>query len=71
MKSGDSVVIRKSPYVTNLVSSPHRDYMEILERSWMGGSPTGTNNLYMLTELSIRNFAIIDEMKVSFAVVSM
>jgi NAD+ kinase len=46
MKSGDSVVIRKSPYVTNLVSSPHRDYMEILRTKlgW-GGSPSGTNNL--------------------------
>jgi NAD+ kinase len=46
MKSGDSVVIRKSPYVTNLVSSPHREYMEILRTKlgW-GGSPTGTNNL--------------------------
>jgi NAD+ kinase len=44
MKSGDSMVIRKSPYVTNLVSSPHRDYMEILRTKlgW-GGSPSGTN----------------------------
>ncbi len=46
MSSGDSIVIRKSPYVTNLVSSPHRDYMEILRTKlgW-GGSPTGINNL--------------------------
>ncbi|MGZ3580784.1 MAG: NAD(+)/NADH kinase [Syntrophales bacterium] len=46
MRSGDSVVIKKSPYVTNLVSSPHRDYMEILRTKlgW-GGSPTGTSNL--------------------------
>jgi NAD+ kinase len=46
MRSGDSVIIKKSPYVTNLVSSPHRDYMEILRTKlgW-GGSPTGTNNL--------------------------
>lgn len=43
MKSGDSMIIRKSPYVTNLVSSPHRDYMEILRTKlgW-GGSPSGT-----------------------------
>jgi NAD+ kinase len=42
MKSGDSMTIKKSPYVTNLVSSPHRDYMEILRTKlgW-GGSPTG------------------------------
>jgi NAD+ kinase len=44
MKSGDSLIIRKSQYVTNLVSSPHRDYMEILRTKlkW-GGSPTGRN----------------------------
>jgi len=44
MKSGDSMVIKKSRFVTNLVSSPHRDYMEILRTKlgW-GGSPTGTN----------------------------
>jgi NAD+ kinase len=44
MKSGDSMIVRKSPYVTNLVSSPHRDYMEILRTKlrW-GGSPSGTN----------------------------
>jgi len=43
MISGDSMIIRKSPYVTNLVSSPHRDYMEILRTKlgW-GGSPSGT-----------------------------
>lgn len=41
MKSGDSMIVRKSPYVTNLVSSPHRDYMEILRTKlgW-GGSPS-------------------------------
>ena len=46
MKSGDSLEIRKSPYVTNLISSPHRDYMEILRTKlgW-GGSPTGTKSL--------------------------
>jgi NAD+ kinase len=44
MRSGDSMIIKKSRYVTNLVSSPHRDYMEILRTKlgW-GGSPTGTN----------------------------
>jgi len=43
MKSGDIITVRKSRYVTNLVSSPHRDYMEILRTKlgW-GGSPTGT-----------------------------
>jgi len=46
MKSGDNLEIRKSPYVTNLISSPHRDYMEILRTKlgW-GGSPTGTKSL--------------------------
>ncbi len=44
MKSGDSIFIKKSLYVTNLVSSPHRDYMEILRTKlgW-GGSPMGAN----------------------------
>jgi len=44
IKSGDSIIIKKSKYVTNLVSSPHRNYMEILRTKlrW-GGSPTGTN----------------------------
>jgi len=44
MKSGDSMVIKKSRYVTNLVSSPHRDYMEILRTKlkW-GGSPAVRN----------------------------
>jgi NAD+ kinase len=44
MRSGDNMIIKKSRYVTNLVSSPHRDYMEILRTKlgW-GGSPTGTN----------------------------
>lgn len=42
MKSGDSMIIKKSRYVTNLVSSPHRNYMEILRTKlgW-GGSPAG------------------------------
>ena len=44
MKSGDSILVKKSLFVTNLVSSPHREYMEILRTKlgW-GGSPTGTN----------------------------
>jgi len=44
MKSGDSMIVKKSKYVTNLVSSPHRDYMEILRTKlkW-GGSPAGRN----------------------------
>lgn len=42
VKSGDSVTIRKSQYVTTLVSSPHRSYFEILRTKlgW-GGSQTG------------------------------
>ena len=42
VKSGDTITIRKSRYVTTLVSSPHRDYLEILRTKlgW-GGSPTG------------------------------
>jgi NAD+ kinase len=42
VKFGDSVTIRKSRYVTSLVSSPHRDYLEILRTKlgW-GGSQTG------------------------------
>jgi NAD+ kinase len=42
LKSGDKITIRKSQYVTNLISSPHRDYVEILRSKlgW-GGLPTG------------------------------
>ncbi len=42
LRSGDSIVIRKSEYVTNLVTSPQRDYLQILRSKlgW-GGSPTG------------------------------
>jgi len=42
VKFGDSITIRKSRYVTTLVSSPHRGYLEILRTKlgW-GGSPTG------------------------------
>jgi len=42
VKYGDSVTIRKSRYVTTLVSSPHRGYLEILRTKlgW-GGSQTG------------------------------
>jgi NAD+ kinase len=42
VKYGDSVTIRKSRYITTLVSSPHRDYLEILRTKlgW-GGSQTG------------------------------
>ncbi len=42
VKSGDTVTIRKSRYVTTLVSSPHRGYLEILRTKlgW-GGSQTG------------------------------
>ena len=42
VKYGDSVIIRKSRYITTLVSSPHRGYLEIL-RTKLGwsGSQTG------------------------------
>ena len=42
VKYGDSVTIRKSRYVTTLISSPHRGYLEILRTKlgW-GGSQTG------------------------------
>jgi NAD+ kinase len=42
LRSGDSIVIRKSAYVTNLVTSPQREYLQILRSKlgW-GGSPTG------------------------------
>lgn len=42
VKYGDSVTIRKSRYITTLISSPHRGYLEILRTKlgW-GGSQTG------------------------------
>ncbi|MBN1615099.1 MAG: NAD(+)/NADH kinase [Deltaproteobacteria bacterium] len=42
LKSGDKITIQKSHYVTNLISSPHRDYVEILRSKlgW-GGLPSG------------------------------
>ena len=42
VKYGDSITIRKSRYITTLVSSPNRGYFEILRTKlgW-GGSPTG------------------------------
>ena len=42
VKFGDIVTIRKSRYITTLVSSPHRGYLEILRTKlgW-GGSQTG------------------------------
>ncbi|MFA4917408.1 MAG: NAD(+)/NADH kinase [Syntrophales bacterium] len=44
LKSGDTITISKSEHVTTLVSSPHRDYMEILRTKlgW-GGLSTGAN----------------------------
>jgi NAD+ kinase len=44
LKSGDTITIRKSRYVTTLVSSPHRNYLEILRTKlgW-GGLSTGAN----------------------------
>jgi len=43
LASGDTVVVKKSRYITTLVTSPHRDYMEILRTKlrW-GGFPTGS-----------------------------
>ena len=45
LKSGDAVEVRKSRFVTILVASPHRDYLEILRTKlgW-GGLPTGYLN---------------------------
>ena len=42
LRSGDSIVVRRSAYVTNLVTSPRRGYLQILRSKlgW-GGSPTG------------------------------
>jgi NAD+ kinase len=42
LKSGDVIEVRKSRFVTILVASPHRDYLEILRTKlgW-GGLPTG------------------------------
>jgi len=44
MKTGDSMTIKRSQHVTNLVLSPHRNYMEILRTKlgW-GGSPTANH----------------------------
>jgi NAD+ kinase len=42
LKSGDTIVVKKSKYVTILITSPDRDYMEIL-RTKLGwsGQPSG------------------------------
>ncbi len=42
LRDGDSVTVQKSPFVTTLVSSPHRDYLEILRTKlgW-GVGPAG------------------------------
>lgn len=42
LQSGDVMKVKKSPYYTKLVCSPHRDYLEILRTKlgW-GGLPTG------------------------------
>jgi NAD+ kinase len=44
LKSGDVMTIRRSNYVTMLVASPHRDYLEILRSKlgW-GGLPASLN----------------------------
>jgi len=44
LKSGDVMTIQRSHYVTMLVASPHRDYLEILRSKlgW-GGLPAGLN----------------------------
>jgi NAD+ kinase len=47
LKSGDAITIRKSQYATTLISSPHRNYLEILRTKlgW-GGLSTGANKGY-------------------------
>jgi NAD+ kinase len=44
LKPGDAISVRKSDYVTNLIVSPRRDYLQILRSKlgW-GGSPTATS----------------------------
>jgi NAD+ kinase len=44
LTSGDTITVQKSSYVTTLVASPHRDYLEILRTKlgW-GGLPTGNH----------------------------
>jgi len=61
------VIVRKSKHVTTLVLSPYRGYGEILRSKlgW-GDLPPGARKGKMLNELSIKNFAIIDELHVSF-----
>lgn len=46
LKAGDTVTICRSPYVTNLISSPLRDYWEILRTKlgW-GRLPEGSTNI--------------------------
>lgn len=46
LKTGDTVTICQSPYVTNLISSPLRDYWQILRTKlgW-GRLPEGTTNI--------------------------
>ena len=42
LKTGDTVMIKRSHHVTTLVSSPHRDYFDILRNKlgWVGLTPT-------------------------------
>ncbi|MCX7636062.1 MAG: NAD(+) kinase, partial [Syntrophales bacterium] len=42
MQGGDKMTVRRSPFYTLLVCSPHRDYLEILRSKlgW-GGAPKG------------------------------
>lgn len=46
LNPGDIVILSKSKYVTNLIVSPHRDYLEILRSKlgW-GGLPTGMSKI--------------------------
>ncbi len=41
LKSGDTLVVKRSDYVTTLVSSPHRDYFEILRTKLGWGGLAG------------------------------
>jgi NAD+ kinase len=44
LKDGDNLVIRKSPCITRLVASPHRDYLAILRTKLGWGTlPAGTD----------------------------
>ncbi|MDO8723618.1 MAG: NAD(+)/NADH kinase [Syntrophales bacterium] len=57
LKSGDTITIRKSRYATTLISSPHRNYLEILRTKlgW-GGLSTGANKGYDVDRTEHKEF---------------